>query len=117
MSSTPLTSCSIGVATVSAMTSGEAPGIGGPHDDRRRHDLRVLSRRQSAVGDRAENDDDDRNHARENGPIDKKVGESHNTNSILVGKNVAKPQPESPFAPRKDVLSRSERRHLAATFR
>jgi len=26
MSSTPLTSCSIGVATVSAMTSGGAPG-------------------------------------------------------------------------------------------
>ena len=46
MFSTPLISCSIGVATVSATTSADGAGILAGHADGRRRDLRILGDRQ-----------------------------------------------------------------------
>ena len=46
MLSTPLTSCSIGVATVSAITSRRGAGIGGADADGGRRDLGIFRDRQ-----------------------------------------------------------------------
>ena len=64
MSSTPLISCSSGVATVSAIDLRVRAGIGRAHHHRRRHDFRVFADRQQRERDQARDEDHDRQHRR-----------------------------------------------------
>ena len=77
MFSTPLISCSSGVATVRATVSAEAPGYGRGDLDRRRHDLRILRDRQDR--ERAEPDQrhEDAEDSREERTVDEEVGQAH----------------------------------------
>ena len=54
MLSTPFTSCSIGVATVSAITWADGAGIGRGDVDGRRRDLGIFGDRQCSLGDVAD---------------------------------------------------------------
>ena len=73
MFSTPLTCCSIRVATVSENHPGIGPGIVGRDLDGPGRDLRVLRDWKGGERNRAEDGDDNANHPGENGPIDEKV--------------------------------------------
>ena len=56
---------------------GGGAGIAGGDDNRRRRDLGVLRDRQGEIGRRADNDDKDRQNAREDRPVDKEVRHVH----------------------------------------
>ncbi len=77
MFSTPLISCSSGAATVSAITFGFAPGYCARTMHRRRHDLGILADRQLPHGDGADQEDDDRQHRREDRAVDEEAREFH----------------------------------------
>ena len=77
MFSTPLTASSIGPATVSAIVRGFAPGIVRRDLHRRRHDVRVLADRQARDRHESRDEDQRRQHRREDRAVDedpRKVG-------------------------------------------
>ncbi len=71
---------------------GDGLGIGArvdrADDDRRRHDFRVFAHRQAEERDRADEEDDDREHAGEDRSLDEKIGDVHGRWQFL-GKAVA----------------------------
>jgi hypothetical protein len=52
-------------------------GVGGAHDDRGRHDLGILADRQAEERDRAQQQDQEREHAGEDRAADEELGEVH----------------------------------------
>ena len=77
MCSTPLISCSSGVATVAATGFGVGARILRPHDDGRRGDLRILGGGKLRVGDQADDEQHDRDDRSEDRPIDEEMREPH----------------------------------------
>ena len=75
MPSTPLTSCSIGEATVSASDLGVGPGIVGRDLDGRRRDLGILLDRQREQRDGADEHRHDRDDVGEDRPLDEELRE------------------------------------------
>ena len=61
---------------------GIGAGIGGAHDDGRRGDLRILGGGQVEVGDAADEQDQERQHGREDRPVDEEVGKAHRLLSV-----------------------------------
>jgi hypothetical protein len=74
MPSTPLICSSIGVATVSAMTFGFAPGILRAHHDRGRNHLGVFRDRHVAQRQQAADEDQNGNDGGEDRPVDEEFG-------------------------------------------
>ncbi len=77
MSSTPLISCSIGVATVSDTVCAEAPGYCVVTTTVRRRHLRIFRHRQGRIGDRSNDHEHDGQHHREDGAVDGEAAEVH----------------------------------------
>ena len=76
MSSTPLTCCSIGSATVSIDGAGAGAGIAGRHLDGRRHDVGILRHRQTEERDRADDDHQDGDDVGQDRPLDEEFRRS-----------------------------------------
>ena len=77
MLSTPLISCSIGVATVCGEHLGRGAGIGGADADGGRRDLGIFRDRQRALDQRARERQDDREDRREDRPVDEEMRKAH----------------------------------------
>ena len=69
MSSTPLTSCSIGDGNRLGDHLRTGAGIGRAHDDRGRSDLGILREREGLVGDRAYKHNEDGKDRGEDRPV------------------------------------------------
>ena len=68
---------------------GVGPGVAGRHPDGRRRDLRVLGDRQEARRDRPEQDDDDRDHPRQDRAVDEETGQ-HEQSPLERGRSRAR---------------------------